>query len=232
MSVTCYYGATEHGKSYHVEKQVVPQWKKVIVLDPTGSFTGSVFVNPDKKKILEIFRRFASLESYRIIIRPNENSNDDVLCRNFCILALLLGEALGKNVGPSDRVQAIVDETGDFCHSGKFPPQLKKLVKKGRHVNTDSHFIVQDPMAIHNQIRSNSTKICSFYLGNASTVPAFTERFPREICLKIMELPKYYRFEWVNNGFMAIFDEKNRIVINFPKKSFEIPPKITRKKET
>lgn len=221
MSVIGVFGATEHGKSYFVFKTFIPAWKKVIALDPTGSFEGDIFINPDKKKILEIFRKYAMKDSYRIVIRLNADSNEEVIAKNFCLLALMLGEAIGKKVDPKDRVQAIIDEAGDFCHATWLPEPIRKLVKKGRHVNVDSLFIIQDPMAIHNQIRSQMTKIITFYLGNASTVPAFTEKFSKDICKMIMGFPKYFRFEWNVNGEMAVYSPTNQIAKKFEKNTSE-----------
>jgi hypothetical protein len=210
MSVSCYFGLTESGKSYHVQNHVIPQWKKAVIFDNAHCFDGGLILTaPGDLAILNAWKKFSKADTYRIIIRPGRTGSVEALFNKTVQLAIALGRVLGK-VDPSQRVQMITDEADFVCSPHYQSLDLKHLVNKGRHDNVDSHFIARAPMRIHNDIRMNSSKIVTFRLQNAADIPLFTDNFGREISRKIRELPKYWRLEWKDNGETSVFNEKNQ----------------------
>jgi hypothetical protein len=216
MSVSSYFGLTESGKSYHVENHVIPQWSRVVIFDNAHCFKGQIVVNPDQKRFLELFRTLAREESYRLVIRPGRSGDAEILFNKTVQLAIALGRSLSSSrVDPSKRVQMITDEADFVCSPHYQSGELKHLVNKGRHDNVDSHFIARAPMRLHTDIRLNSSKIVTFRLQNAAEIPLFKDNFGVELARKIRELPKYWRFEWRDNGETFIFNEKNQKTDNF-----------------
>ena len=220
MSVSVDFGLTESGKSYNMEKNVIPQWDKVIVFDNARCFkSGMVFTQPTDKVLLGLFKKLSGMERYVLIIRPGEGDTE-VLFNKTVKLALALGKAMGlgkddPRVAPEKRVQMITDEADFVCSPNYQSKELKHLVNKGRHDNVDSHFIARSPMRIHTDIRVNASKITTFRLQNALEIPLFKEAFGAEIARKIRELPKYWRLEWKDNGETTVYNAENKIDENF-----------------
>lgn len=210
MSVSCYFGLTESGKSYHVQNHVIPSWDKVIIFDRAHCFKGTITrTNPSNKEFLELFRKLRSLEKFSLVVRPSRNGNTEELFNKTVELSLAIGRTFGGRVDASKRIQMVTDEADFVCSPNYQSNQLKLLVNMGRHENVDSHFIARAPQRIHNDIRLNSTKVVTFRLQNSAEIPLFTDNFGRELAKKVRELPKYWRLEWSDNGETRIFDEKN-----------------------
>ena len=226
MSVSIYLGLTESGKSFHVENHVIPAWKKAVIFDNAHCFKGTIVrTQPTDRDFLEIFKKFSVSSEFRIVIRPGRVGNTETLFNKTVQLALAFGRCMPGRVDPSQRVQMIVDEADFVCSPHYQSADLKHLVNKGRHDNVDSHFIARTPMRIHTDIRVNSSKIVTFRLQNASEIKLFTDNFGYEYTRNIKNLPKYWRFEWKDNGEVGIFDEKNQKREKFPENSQEISKK-------
>ncbi len=211
MTVSCVFGFTSSGKSYHVENNVLKKWDKAIIFDKACCFeNGKILINPSKNEILKTFKHYLKVKKYRIIIRPDRSSDLQELLDRTILLGVSLGRSLGVRVPESERVQVVVDEA-DFVCTDKFQSKsLKHLVNVGRHDNVDSHFIARSPSRIHTDIRANSSKITTFQLSNAPEIKYFISTFGRENCKKIQILPKYYRFEWDETGKILIYDDKSK----------------------
>lgn len=221
MSVSCYFGLTESGKSYHVQHNVIPKWEKVIVFDVAHCFSGEVVENPDKKMFVALFRKYLEKSSFRLIVRPSRTSSDEVLFNQVVHLACSLGRTMGKGIDPAKRLQLVTDEADFVCSSNYQSWELKHLVNKGRHDNVDAHFIARNPNRIHTDLRANTTKIVAFRLANALQIPFFTDNLTREIAGKIRFLEKYSRLEWDATGRCAIFGKNNEILENLSGNSKE-----------
>lgn len=220
MAVSCYFGLTESGKSYHVENHVIPAWNKVVIFDNASCFSGDfVLVAPNDKDLFSVYLKCRGLEKFRIVIRPDRKTNTVELYNKVIHLAVTLGRFIGLKVKggrvePNERVQLVTDEADFVCSSHYQSMALKHLVNKGRHDNVDSHFIARVPMQIHTDIRRNATRIVSFALQNAGEIKLFSDNFGRELAGKIRALPKYHRLEWRDNGQVDLFDDKNRAYPN------------------
>ncbi len=211
MTVSCIFGFTESGKSYHVENEVLKNWDRAIIFDKACCFSnGHVLVNPKRSEILKAFKKFKLLKKYRIIVRPDRNSDLEALVDQTILLGLSLGRCLGVRVREEERLQLVIDEADFVCSSGYQSAQVKHLVNMGRHDNVDSHFIARNPNRIHTDIRANSSKIITFRLTNATEIPFFKSNFSMENCRKIQVLPKFWRFEWEETGKIKIFDDKSK----------------------
>ncbi len=226
MSVSCYFGLTESGKSWHVKHHVLPKWDRKVIFDIAHCFDGDVVLtNPGDRTFLEIFRRFIGRSAFTIVIRPSRTSSDEALFNKTVHLACSLGRTLGVRVDPAKRIQLVLDEADFVCSSHYQSKELKHLVNKGRHDNVDSHFITRNPNSIHTDIRRNASKIVTFFLNNAMEISIFRSNFSSKFAEKIQHLPKYHRLEWTDNGDIRIFDEKNKVYGNFSRNSPEISPK-------
>lgn len=225
MSVSCYFGLTESGKSYHVKNHVLPKWARKVVFDIAHCFEGDVVLTaPDDKKLTEIFRKFARISSYTIVIRPSRNCSEEKLFNKSVQLACALGRTIATK-SPENRVQFVCDEADFVCSPHYQSRDLKHIVNKGRHDNVDCHFIARNPNRLHTDIRANCTKIVTFFLNNASEIQMFISNFSRGIVAKIAQLPKYWRFEWQDNGSILVFNDKNENQPNFIQNSPEIKSK-------
>lgn len=220
MSVSCYFGLTESGKSYHVEKHVVPQWDKVVIFDNAHCFNGnSVLNDPSNETLYKTWKKFSVYDRYIIVIRPGRSGDIEALFNKTVQLAIALGRSIhASRTAPERRVQMITDEADFVCSPHYQSKELKHLVNKGRHDNVDAHFIARSPMRIHTDIRVNASKIVTFRLQNASNIQLFTDNFGVEFTKKVKELPKYWRLEWRDNGETTIYDEKNSKNESFLKK--------------
>lgn len=220
MSVSLYFGATGKGKSYHVRHHVIPKWKKIVIFDPMESFDGdSILHAPSDELILKTFRKFKGADSFRIVIRTTRASNDEIIFNKTVRLASSLGRMIPGKVSEENRVQVVIDEasTSGFMSAHYFPPVVKNLVCKGRHDNLDSHFIAQNPMAVHSQLREQTTKIVTFYLNNGRA-PIFQDTFTKNFANLIPKLPNFFRIEWTHEGHVYIYDDSgNKIEINSEK---------------
>lgn len=226
MAVSCYFGLTESGKSYHVQNHVIPQWSKVVVFDNACCFSGDSILNqPSPKIMFNLWEKYKAREKYRIVIRPGRDGATEVLFNQTVQLAIALGRSMARpgceRVEASKRVQMVTDEADFVCSPHYQSKELKHLVNKGRHDNVDSHFIARAPMRLHTDIRLNSSKIVTFRLQNASEIPLFVDNFGREISRRIRELEKYCRLEWNDNGEVKIYNAKNQIDEKFLKNSHE-----------
>lgn len=229
MSVSCYFGLTESGKSYHVQNHVIPNWQKVIVFDNAHCFSGGISVeNPSDIVFLNLWKKLKNSAEFRLIVRPGRSQNTVAVFNKTVELAIALGRAMGKGVDPARRLQMVTDEADFVCSPNYQSAPLKLLVNKGRHDNVDSHFIARAPMRIHTDIRVNSTKIVTFRLQNAKEIPLFVENFGREISAKIRELPKYWRLEWRDNGEAAIYNQNNQKTQDLAQNSLEKLAKFKR----
>lgn len=215
MAVSCYFGLTESGKSYHVQNHVIPLLKKTIVFDNALCFKGeTVITDPTNMDLIKLWRKLLNKDRFSIVIRPSRNCDVINLADKVINLALNVGRTaqVGRKekVPIEDRVNLIIDEADFICSSHFQSKSLKRLVNKGRHDHVDSHFIARIPMRIHGDIRSNATKIVSFFLPNAREIPYFREAFGAEISAKIKELPKYHRLEWTDREGVKLYNEKNK----------------------
>lgn len=226
MSVSCYFGLTESGKSFHVKNHVLPKWEKKVIFDIAHCFDGDVVITaPDDKKFTEIFLKFARNSTFSIVVRPSRTCNEEKLFNKSVQLACALGRAISTK-DPARRVQFVCDEADFVCSPHYQSRDLKHIVNKGRHDNVDCHFIARNPNRLHTDIRANCTKIVTFFLNNAREIQMFISNFSRENVAKIASLPKYWRLEWQDNGTLAVFNEKNEIQPNFLGKSTENRSKI------
>lgn len=225
MTVSVHTGLTESGKSWNVQHRVLPQWEKKVVYDIACCFSGDVvLVDPNDKKLTEIFSKFARISAYTIVIRPSRTTNEEVLFNKSVQLACALGRMLTTK-DPAKRVQFICDEADFVCSPHYQSRDLKHVVNKGRHDNVDSHFICRNPMRLHTDIRANCSKIVSFSLKNASKIDFFREMFGDERVKLISNLPKFHRMEANEKGEVFIYDEKNQIVSGIRRNSPEIKSK-------
>lgn len=213
MAISCYFGLTESGKSYHVQKHVMPELKKTIVFDNARCFTGeSVFNAPTDADFVKIFRKLKGKEKFSLVIRPSRTCDLVKLSDKTISLALALGRTAGvggASVDVQNRVNLMIDEADFVCSPHFQSYALKDLVNKGRHDHVDSHFIARVPMQLHNDIRRNVSKIVTFRLQNAREIPLFRDNFGIDLSSKIKDLPKYHRLEWKDNGEVNIYNEKN-----------------------
>lgn len=229
MSSFLYFGATQKGKSYHVFNHVVPQYDKIVIFDPTDSHKGDTeLTEPSEAMLVKTFLKFENVDRYRIVIRTGSKEEDRITFKKAASLAKSLGKALKRREGKVDqpkRVQLVIDEasTSGITSSNYFPFYLRQLVNKGRHDNVDCHFIAQNPMSIHNQIREQALKIVTFYLNNWRA-PIFRDTF-EEKAIFIKRLPKFWRLEWWDTGEVLTFNDKNQKVNNFLGNSKEIKKK-------
>lgn len=229
MSVSCTFGMTESGKSFHVMNKVIPNWSRVIVFDPAHCFKdGEVIYQPSDAKIMKLLETLHKRHSYRIIIRPEGRGGRLVLFDKIAELCFTLGDALGKDAKKEDRVQFVVDEADSICNSQNKSEPLHHLVNEARHQNVDCHFISRVPTSIHTDIRRNCSKITCFFLSNASEIPDFKTKFKLHLARKIEELDKYWYLEWKDNGEIILVNDKGQIQQNFSKKSSEIQSKMKR----
>lgn len=222
MSVSCYFGLTESGKSYHVQNHVIPSWKKIIVFDKAHCFKGNIFHQPTDETFLKIFRENAGLESFTLVIRPGRVGILEPLFNKTVRLALALGRTIPGRVDPGKRIQMITDEADFVCSSHYQSKELKQLVNMGRHDNVDCHFIARSPARIHTDIRVNSTKIVTFQLQNAANVELFKNSFGGKIAANVQKLPKFWRLEWKDNGETTVYNEKNKEVETTKNKSNDV----------
>lgn len=215
MSVSCYFGLTESGKSYHVKNHVLPLWSKKIVVDIAHCFDGGdLLASPTDQDFIKAFDKLKNRKDFFLIIRPGRNQNDELIFNKASILACSIGRMLGSGVQKKDRVQFICDEADFVCTSHYQSKQLKHLVNKGRHDNVDSHFIARNPSRLHTDIRVNCSKIVTFYINGAVNIPLFADNFSRKISEKISHLPKYHRLEWSDNGEINEYDKNGKLVQN------------------
>lgn len=212
MTVSCYFGLTESGKSYHVQKNVIPAWKKSIIFDPARCFEdGYILEEPNDDLIMKLYQKLRHQSSYRLIFRPMERGTRLSLFNRMCEFAFILGERMGKGISKDERIQLVVDEADSICSPYYKSDSLHHLVNEARHDNVDSHFIARAPMRIHPDIRANVTNIVSFRLKNAQKNDYFREMFGDEHVGKIKNLPKYWRMEADEKGDVFIFNDKNKI---------------------
>lgn len=212
MSVSSYFGATESGKSYHVQSHVIPTWDKVIVFDPAHCFkNGDIFEGPTNSDFSKIFFKCLNSDKFRIIIRPVGRGSRLVTFNKTCELAFTLGEELEKGLARDKRIQLVVDEADSICSSQFKSEPLHHLINEARHDNVDSHFIARLPQRIHTDIRANSSKVVTFRIQGAEEVPFLVQTFTRDVTRKIKDLPQYWRLEWTDNDKSVVFDEKNKI---------------------
>jgi hypothetical protein len=209
MSVSSYFGFTQSGKSYHVEKHVLPAWNKVIIYDHASCFEGTIVVNPTDTVLKNWFTRLSNMKNYRLVIRPSRISDDKALFDKTVLLACALGRCLGK-IPDGERVQLVIDEADFICTPTYQSAQLKHLVNKGRHDNVDSHFIARNPNRLHTDIRANSSKIVTFQLTNAANLELFRGTFGNNFAKIITKLKKFHRLEWNETGEISLYSEQNK----------------------
>lgn len=211
MSVSCYFGLTESGKSYHVKNHVLPQWCRTIVFDIARCFGGDVvLVSPSDQEFLKIFNNLKKKSSFRLVVRPSRSGSDEALFNKTVSLACALGRMAGERIDASERIQFVCDEADFICTPHYQSWALKHLVNKGRHDNVDAHFIARNPNRLHTDIRVNCTKICCFFLNNASSIPFLVDTFTRKTTEKINKLPKFSRIEWRDNGEISAYDKDSK----------------------
>lgn len=224
MTVSVHTGLTESGKSWNVLHRVLPLWEKKVVYDIACCFTGDiVLVDPNDKKLTEIFMKYARISNYTIVIRPSRTTNEEILFNKVVQLACALGRVIGTK-DPAKRVQFVCDESDFICSPNYQSRDLKHVVNKGRHDNVDSHFICRNPMRLHTDIRANCSKIVTFALKNAQKIDFFREMFGDDNVKLISNLPKYHRMEANEKGEVSIYDENNRIVGGIQSNSRKIKP--------
>ena len=213
MTVSCYFGLTESGKSYHVENHVLPLWERKVIFDNALCFKGThVLVNPSRKSVETVFKALAGFKAYSLVIKPDRASNVEKLFNMTVELSCALGRSLGRGVDSSKRVQLVCDEADFVCSPHYQSAQLKHLVNKGRHDGVDSHFIARNPMRIHTDIRANCTEITTFRLKNAGKSEFFREMFGDGNVRNIGFLKKYCRMYADETGAVSFVNEKNQKV--------------------
>lgn len=209
MSSYLYTGTSGFGKSYYVENYVLPNFKKIVVFDPTGSFKGdAILYDPTDEIIKKTFHRFRTSGSFKIVIRTSYKGSDKLYFHKALNLAVALGRVIPGLVDEPNRVQLIIDEssTSGIMDEGYFPPEIESLICKGRHVNVDSHWISQNPRSVHVRLREMVIKVVTFFL-NSGDAPIFKQKFKR--CSDfIPKLPKHYRMEWDLKTGISFFDDK------------------------
>lgn len=215
MAITTVYGMTQSGKSYFSEHTLIEKWRRKIILDKARCFKGeNVFINPDSRKIMEIYRKFRDVDDFKLIFRPSDRCDLKKFFDRVVELALMMGE---KGKKKELWTVLVVDEADNFCTSNFQPMTMKYLVNEGRHNYVDSVFIARNPNRLHTDIRTNASLCVSFFIQNALSVSFFKENFTREIMEKIANLPKYWRLEWDDTGLLRILDDKGRIYEEFKK---------------
>lgn len=214
MAVKTVYGMTQSGKTYHTNEAYIKPAQRVLVFDPPASRD---FDNYDKLRlnnaddVMKAFKKYSKKSSYKIVVRPDRNPTEKLVCDRLITLACALGRTLGR-YNEENRVLLVVDEADVICSSHSQSSRVQHVVNKGRHDNVDSIFIARIPQRLHTDIRFNSSEIICFQLPN---IPKdFKDNFGKD-ALRIKKLGFRHRFEWDYTGKMAVFNEKGKQIWSY-----------------
>jgi hypothetical protein len=208
MAVSLVFGMTESGKSYLVNKRIIPQKKKVVVFDYAHCFTGGKEITNIEKNYKKIFAKYSKEEKFYLIYRPPRNIDDIKAFDYLAALSIALGRSIGKNVPREERLLLVIDEADHICSPSFQSRKLKELVNKGRHDNVDTTAIARIPQRLHTDLRSNATTQISFRLTNDAALKNFRLNISNEAAKEIAALKKYYFLKWQDTGEAAIFDDR------------------------
>jgi hypothetical protein len=138
-------GKKGFGKTSFVKKELIPKWKRVVVLDSLG------FEYPYKAadsigEFADNLKANVEQESFYLTYNPLDNREEEFF--KFC---LVLTSCL-----------IVVEETDLFCTTSQIDPSLDRLIRYGRHRKLDLVFLSRRPAEVHRNVTAQADVIVSF----------------------------------------------------------------------
>lgn len=214
MAVSLFYGMTESGKTT-LAKKFCEKFKRVVVFDYTHKIelsNSTIITDFSSENILKLFNRFKKLNSFKLIFRPQRNSNDIDVFNRACILAVMLGR-FATSIGNTERMIFMADEADMVCSSNYQSRELKYLVNIGRHDNVDSLFIARIPQRLHPDARANASKAFIFKLTDDVALNYIKKSFGgKKTADKVKDLSLYSFLAWQATGEVKIISKDGKVL--------------------
>lgn len=214
MSVTLYFGKTEHGKTVRAIKES-HKFKRVVIYDNAHCVNDGVIItdfSPDN--FARIFKKYVMEERFRLIFRAPLEMDEEEGARK---VAHLLYKGFGffwkskfGDLPVEDRINFFIDEA-EKVSSKKRGDIFYLTVTKGRHLFIDVHAITQIPGPLPLYYKSMASSLIVF---NSDVDDYFSKKM-RKVAHKLDSLPKYHYFERKDNGEIKLYNEKGKVYGQF-----------------
>lgn len=139
-------GTKQMGKSYFVNKEIIPSHKFVVIYDYYGIYDKVKNVVTTFDDLLELIK---DKKNFPISYRPPLKHRD--FFEAFCGIMHEIG---GMHV--------IIDELSDYISFNSITPNFQSLVVVGANQGIGLTLITTRPQMIHNDIKSRSLKVITF----------------------------------------------------------------------
>lgn len=176
----CVVGINGTGKTFYCRNGLLPSFARIIVVD-TEEMDFEDFPSVSVKTALRLVRSDYAFV-VRIVVYPDDMETIEELSRGLL------------SIKRRDCATAVYfDEITDFSDPARIPPELKKLIRKGR--KRDLHVIVgtQRPQDLHKEFLANSVHRVIFYISDYDQA-ANLKKYAPEVEERMGEIPwKSYR---------------------------------------
>lgn len=164
MSVFCFFGKTNSGKSFKAN-QVMSDYKKKIIFDitPSKTFKGDIeHSNYSQRSLEELMVKLIEKEKFTLVFRPSPNIDLYSAGEIVCSFAMRYGNYFDENF--NEVIVLVLDELDKYVSTSK-QSFISRAIGMGRHSHLDLFCISQVPSRLPKVIRDNASTEYFFQLG-------------------------------------------------------------------
>lgn len=179
-TITSIIGQKGSGKSF-LTKQIIQEYKRVIVVDNTQEYDGMEIVVGYRSCIKRLMQA-SSEKKFRLSLRAESTEEDLVL--------LSMAETIENHL-------LVIEEASRYVSHAMLPKPIAKLIRFGRHKCINQIYLARRATELHRDITANSDIIITFHQHEPRDVKYLTE-FMGPRAENAPRLRKYRFIAWGN----------------------------------